>query len=370
MLPGAWGFIRNSKNREVVSWLGGGAAVIAAGLWGVFTYFASPGDKRPAASTTTTITQSGPGIASGRDTVVNAPVNFGVDEKQVGQRIVDAQKPLADQLEKLAAQVAREKGVEIAPLRAILVRLGEAGVSDEDVPKRLDEKANELIKLREEIAQLRRGPPGLASFAQKAQALIDKGDFTGARDALASGRKAAHGLRELASRYEADFLAQEARIDRLQLAYRSAATKYAEAAGLIASVDAQQQWQFVLNQAHELHSQGDEFGDNSALFEAVDVYRKALVLALYSQRWFDWATTQNNLGNALSILGKRDSGTAKLEEAVVAYREVLKEWTRERVPLDWATTQNNLGNALSILGERESGTVKLEEAVAAYREAL
>ena len=69
-------------------------------------------------------------------------------------------------------------------------------------------------------------------------------------------------------------------------------------------------------------------------------------------------------------LGERESGTGKLEEAVAAYREALKEWTRERVPLDWATTQNNLGNALWTLGERESGTGKLEEAVAAYREAL
>ncbi len=68
--------------------------------------------------------------------------------------------------------------------------------------------------------------------------------------------------------------------------------------------------------------------------------------------------------------GERESGTARLEEAVAAYREALKEWTRERVPLDWATTQNNLGNALQTLGERESGTARLEEAVAAYREAL
>ena len=44
----------------------------------------------------------------------------------------------------------------------------------------------------------------------------------------------------------------------------------------------------------------------------------------------------------------------------------LEERTRERVPLDWAMTQNNLGNALSTLGERESGTARLEEAVAAY----
>ncbi len=69
-------------------------------------------------------------------------------------------------------------------------------------------------------------------------------------------------------------------------------------------------------------------------------------------------------------LGERESGTARLEEAVAAYRDALKEWTRERVPLDWATTQNNLGDAFTSLGERESGTARLEEAVAAFRDAL
>ena len=84
----------------------------------------------------------------------------------------------------------------------------------------------------------------------------------------------------------------------------------------------------------------------------------------------DWAVTQNNLGEALSRFGARESGTARLEEAVAAYRATLEEWTRERAPLKWAMTQNNLGEALSRLGERESGTARLEEAVAAYRAAL
>jgi tetratricopeptide (TPR) repeat protein len=83
-----------------------------------------------------------------------------------------------------------------------------------------------------------------------------------------------------------------------------------------------------------------------------------------------WATTQNNLGNALFRLGERESGTGRLEEAVAAYRQALTEWTRDRAPLDWATTQNNLGNALFKLGERESGTERLKEAVAAYRAGL
>jgi hypothetical protein len=51
-----------------------------------------------------------------------------------------------------------------------------------------------------------------------------------------------------------------------------------------------------------------------------------------------------NLGAALSSLGKRNSGTGRLEEAVLAYREALKEYTRERVPLDWASTTQSAAN--------------------------
>jgi tetratricopeptide (TPR) repeat protein len=80
--------------------------------------------------------------------------------------------------------------------------------------------------------------------------------------------------------------------------------------------------------------------------------------------------TQNNLGNALRVLGERERGTARLEQAVAAYQAALEEWTRERVPLDWAMTQNNLGNALRVLGERERGTARLEQAVAAFQAAL
>jgi hypothetical protein len=65
------------------------------------------------------------------------------------------------------------------------------------------------------------------------------------------------------------------------------------------------------------------------------------------------------------MLGERKSGTERLAEAVSACRAALEERTRERVPLDWATTQNNLGNALRTLGERESGTERLEEALTA-----
>jgi hypothetical protein len=49
---------------------------------------------------------------------------------------------------------------------------------------------------------------------------------------------------------------------------------------------------------------------------------------MHSQARFEWAQCQTNLGNALSALGLRESGTARLEKAVAAYRSALKECTR------------------------------------------
>ena len=115
---------------------------------------------------------------------------------------------------------------------------------------------------------------------------------------------------------------------------------------------------------------GEQSCESSRLEEAVAAFREALKELTRDRVPLDWATTQNNLGNALARLGERESGTSLLEEAVAAFREALKERTQERVPLDWAMTQSNLGNALRSLGERESGTARLEEAVTAHREAL
>jgi tetratricopeptide (TPR) repeat protein len=66
----------------------------------------------------------------------------------------------------------------------------------------------------------------------------------------------------------------------------------------------------------------------------------------------------------------RGTGTTDLEEAVARYRAALTVWTRDRAAYNWATAQYNLGNALSVLGRREQSNARLAEAAAAYREAL
>jgi tetratricopeptide (TPR) repeat protein len=171
------------------------------------------------------------------------------------------------------------------------------------------------------------------------------------------------------ARGRAALLAERGRVSELQLRYREAAGFYAKAAEAVA-FDDKAAWGYRLRQADVLYQQGDEFGDNAALGDAIAAYDDVLRLAPRDGVPLDWAMTQNNLGNALQTLGERESGTARLEQAVAAYRAALEERTRERVPLDWAMTQNNFGNALKVLGEREGGMARLQEAVRAYRAAL
>jgi hypothetical protein len=82
----------------------------------------------------------------------------------------------------------------------------------------------------------------------------------------------------------------------------------------------------------------------------------------------DWATTQNNLGAALSTLGQ--SGTEHLDEAVAAYRDALKERTCERVPLDWAQSFGNQGQALTHLAERTKDAAMAETGLRQIEAAL
>jgi hypothetical protein len=145
--------------------------------------------------------------------------------------------------------------VATAPLLAILAKLGERGVPDFEIPARLDALADQLIELRGQLGRLRNDRPEFALIREQALALIDHGDLDAARAALNRGREAARALREETSRNEAEFLADEARIDHLQLAYRRAAQKYAEAAGVVAPFGPDAEWQYVLRQASELNDQ-------------------------------------------------------------------------------------------------------------------
>jgi hypothetical protein len=37
-----WAIVRKKSNREIISWLSGGAVIVVAGLWAAFVYFFPP----------------------------------------------------------------------------------------------------------------------------------------------------------------------------------------------------------------------------------------------------------------------------------------------------------------------------------------
>jgi len=55
---------------------------------------------------------------------------------------------MEEMLAALVDQVSRDKGVPAAPLRSVLEKIGEAGVSDHEIPTRLNIAADELVELR------------------------------------------------------------------------------------------------------------------------------------------------------------------------------------------------------------------------------
>ena len=161
-----------------------------------------------------------------------------------------------------------------------------------------------------------------------------------------------------------------------QIPLALASLRHQEAARLIAvridlsEEDPGRRFELLSSEFDGFYERGRDKGLNTDLQVAIEIAREALKKFTRERGPLDWAMTQNNLGNALSTLGERETGTKRLLEAVEAYSSALKEWTRERNPLNWAMTQNNLGNALLTLGERETSTKRLLEAVEAYRAAL
>jgi hypothetical protein len=72
----------------------------------------------------------------------------------------------------------------------------------------------------------------------------------------------------------------------------------------------------------ELWADGDERGINFSLSVAIELARR---MAATARDPNERGVALNLLGNALTKLGERESGTARLEEAVAAYRAALKE---------------------------------------------
>jgi hypothetical protein len=84
----------------------------------------------------------------------------------------------------------------------------------------------------------------------------------------------------------------------------------------------------------------------------------------------NWATTQNNLGNALASLGIREDSPDRLEQVVTAFTNALDIFTRDAMPYQWAPTTENLALALGQLFTRTANPDHLTQALTHITAAL
>ena len=266
---------------------------------------------------------------------------------------------------------AEQQGFAEEAVRAIVERAGGIGVAGDDLLSWLEgwiEEAQREFSKRTDEGEDFEGVRREAQKRFKAGRLSDASSAF--MEALASEEREEAGRQDERKHRRLRLLEEAIAYDELTFDGDAAAQKLRRIADIDGLKTSDEIGEFLFEKAGEFWERGNEKGINAALLVAISAYRAALEERTRERVPLQWATTQSNLGTALSTLGERESGTARLEEAVQAYRAALEERTRERVPLDWAATQNNLGNALSTLGGRESGTARLEEAVQAYRAAL
>jgi hypothetical protein len=69
-----WRFIKDRRNQQLLSWLGGGAVVVATGIWAVVTFFFAPDNKEPQAPGMTTMGPQSPNV---KDTKGDVNINYG-----------------------------------------------------------------------------------------------------------------------------------------------------------------------------------------------------------------------------------------------------------------------------------------------------
>ncbi|QIG47586.1 hypothetical protein G5V57_07515 [Nordella sp. HKS 07] len=189
----------------------------------------------------------------------------------------------------------------------------------EDLDKQLRVGADSLKKLlAEKVTPLRQDSElvRLAGLADRAQL---EGLIALAKDYRAKAAARADNLGKTLDQRQA-----EVKADRLDLAstyadyaetailafdFKTAADQYAKAYQQAESNDDRLALRYKIGEADALNNYGDNKGDNDALRKAIETYQAALALSPRESDPENWAMTQNNLGNALSTLGERESGS-------------------------------------------------------------
>ncbi|MGX9431798.1 hypothetical protein [Bradyrhizobium sp. LeoA1S1] len=303
--------------------------------------------------------------------VSGSTISIGIPAEQLAA-IVRQANDLSEMQKEQIAKLKSDLDLNQRQIYAALNILGENNVPPERLGAKLVEIAERFKALQATASAQPGDGPRIAALKADVQKAIDAGELAKADALLADVETEQRGALDRLAVNAADTSAQRGEIALTRLRYKEGAMHFANAVSLLpeGSANEDKRIDYLRNEYLALYLQGNEFEDRDALLSALGLAKRILALTTRERVPLAWAESQVMLGLALAELGKRETGTTKLDEAVVAYREALKEYTTERDLLNWGSTQNHLGRALVELGMRESGTTRLEEAVNAHHEVL
>src|SRR5262247_3473607 len=251
------------------------------------------------------------GIAIG-GSVTGSTINIGVPPEQLAALVRQA-ADFSETQKKVIAKLEGELDLNQRQVRAALGILDENDISPERLAAKLVEIAERFKALRETTSALPGDDPKIVTLKGEAQKAIDAGELAKA-DALLADAEAEQRLAlDRLAVNAAETAARRGEISLARLRYREAAKHFANSAGMFSpnSVYEDKRISYLQKEASALLQQGDEFGDNDALLSAIERYKRLIDLAPRERMPLGWARTQDGLGIALTIFGRRQSGTAK-----------------------------------------------------------
>jgi tetratricopeptide (TPR) repeat protein len=319
-----------------------------------------------------TVTAFDASVAVGGD-LVDSNVTIGTSSEELQSAIEAATRQLIEHTERQQSTIdtIRERiGVTEAALGAFFIILGEAAVPPEELGRRLVEIATRYKKLERDIAAVPGDDVGVAALRLAAKSALEEGALDRAHELLMQIMVLQENAIERRRVEAAATLAQIGQLSVVRLRYLEAAGYFAAAAQRLPDGYEDIRRAYRADEAAAYSSHGDEFGDNDSLRKAIDRRRTALaVLPLHGASSLR-ADAATDLGNALLMLGERQSGTTELEEAIGAYEAALAQLEQVPSALKRARVHNNLGSAWLTLGRRRGDTGNLEKAVEAFGLAL
>lgn len=115
---------------------------------------------------------------------------------------------------------------------------------------------------------------------------------------------------------------------------------------------------------------GRELGDRAVLIDSVEASRRAIEAKKALGVPILLASSQDELGQALSALGDLDRDSGSVREAIELFEEALKNLSPNERPASRGEVQINKGRALTVLGKLEQDQAILSRALESHRDAL